>query len=524
MNTLETSHPQLHQSQESLLKYSVMTHLLAVVILGLGTQMVMNEAHAQRKVVSSHEDISGVWVGDYSCDQLHHSVLLELAEGKRGQVQAIFHALYQDREYLSFKMSGDVQELRRGLRLSLEPGSWVEKPGRDFVSVALNGTIKGNNMRGRIQDPHCGELLVRHLSCDFSETKPCTKRDRGLFAKHLTRLGVLKQQRNRDRAQRRRARVLSRAEIEAQVRMDIEAKARAEAEAQRRATAEAKVRAEMQAESEAKIRAEAEAKVRAEIAAKARAKAGARARARARERARVLATTPVAIPTAEFTQLLAQLKEISFDPERLDVLRLVLQNAYFNSLQGKQVLETFSFDPKRVEAVQIMAGHIVDPKGQFLLLETFTFDIQRNKASQILAAHPTPQPVEQHRRRRVIAHNDHDDHAHPHDEPHDRPRHRRVQAMETQLFTALLKRVKSESFDKGRQAIITLSSRNAHFSSSQVKALLEEWTFDPAKVGALHTLAPRIIDLKSSFTILDVFTFDAQRQKASSILMAVMPK
>ena len=93
--------------------------------------------------------------------------------------------------------------------------------------------------------------------------------------------------------------------------------------------------------------------------------------------------------------------------------------------------------------------------------------------------------------------------------------------MEEKLFKALNERIGAESFDKGRLSSLQVVAQSAHFSSQQVKMLLENWSFDPARLEALRLLAPRITDLEQSFLISDVFAFESNKSKANQILRRV---
>ena len=96
-----------------------------------------------------------------------------------------------------------------------------------------------------------------------------------------------------------------------------------------------------------------------------------------------------------------------------------------------------------------------------------------------------------------------------------------IEPMEEKLFKALNERIEEESFDKGRIRSLQVVVPSAHFSSQQVKILLEHWSFDPARLEALRLLAPRIIDLEQSFLISDAFAFESNKSKANQILRRV---
>ena len=54
-----------------------------------------------------------------------------------------------------------------------------------------------------------------------------------------------------------------------------------------------------------------------------------------------------------------------------------------------------------------------------------------------------------------------------------------------------------------------------------MKLLLDQWSFDPARLEAFILLAPRIINLEQGFLITEAFVFDANKTKVRKHLSRI---
>ena len=166
-----------------LFKYPLCTLLFILILSVLGS---LKQVNAQRNRDRSHprnqtkksnlnerikSEVLGVWVGDYRCDQDHHSLLLEVTKSRHGKLLAVFHGLYQDHEYLSFEMRAQVVKAKRALKLEFVPGRWITKPDHAFMRVAMKGRIHHDELKGSIEHQQCGQVTARRLECDFSEAQ-----------------------------------------------------------------------------------------------------------------------------------------------------------------------------------------------------------------------------------------------------------------------------------------------------------------------------------------------------------------
>lgn len=89
----------------------------------------------------------------------------------------------------------------------------------------------------------------------------------------------------------------------------------------------------------------------------------------------------------DFQYLYKVIKKKSFNDDRLELLSVGVLDNYFSCKQCATLIAIFSFDSNKLEALDIMAKHIVDLENAGLILESFAFDSSRQKAAKILGLH-----------------------------------------------------------------------------------------------------------------------------------------
>lgn len=89
----------------------------------------------------------------------------------------------------------------------------------------------------------------------------------------------------------------------------------------------------------------------------------------------------------DFQYLYKVIKKKSFNDDRLELLRVGVLDNYFSCKQCATLISIFSFDSNKLEALDIMAKHIIDLENAGLILESFTFDSSRQKAAKMLGIH-----------------------------------------------------------------------------------------------------------------------------------------
>ncbi len=75
-----------------------------------------------------------------------------------------------------------------------------------------------------------------------------------------------------------------------------------------------------------------------------------------------------------FAQLLAAIKDTSFDTDKVEVARHAAGTNWFSSAQVATVLGVISFDDARVDAAVAMWTRLVDPENSFVIFKQLDFE------------------------------------------------------------------------------------------------------------------------------------------------------
>lgn len=89
----------------------------------------------------------------------------------------------------------------------------------------------------------------------------------------------------------------------------------------------------------------------------------------------------------DFQFLYKIVKKKSFNDDRLELLSVGVLDNYFSCRQCAKLLSVFSFDDNKLEALEIMAEHIVDRENMDLIMDTFSFSSNKEKVIKLLRPH-----------------------------------------------------------------------------------------------------------------------------------------
>ncbi|MCA9121797.1 MAG: DUF4476 domain-containing protein [Planctomycetaceae bacterium] len=87
----------------------------------------------------------------------------------------------------------------------------------------------------------------------------------------------------------------------------------------------------------------------------------------------------IAISDADFAKLLDNIKDQSFDEQKLEFVRTFVKDLPLNCDQAVKLLKTFAFDDDRKTAAVIIHPGLVDPQNFFGVLKLFPFDSTRKQ-------------------------------------------------------------------------------------------------------------------------------------------------
>lgn len=250
--------------------------------------------------------------------------------------------------------------------------------------------------------------------------------------------------------------------------------------------------------------------------------------------------TAVAMDAETFAELKKQVEDASFSSDRLNVIRAAVSSGHtFSCAQVRALLDAMSFSSDKHAALKLLKDRIEDPANVEQIIDGFSFESDKRTARQelagIRAAVPTPAPS---------------GHLPPLVLPH-------AGAWPAEDFSALIAALDAASFSRERRQILRERTRRPEgFTSAQVLALLERFSHSTDMVGAIRDIDSRILGLTSAevvtllgrfsfstdklnvlevvvecitdaerkFTILDAFTFSADKTKAQVILDRLKPR
>ncbi len=88
-------------------------------------------------------------------------------------------------------------------------------------------------------------------------------------------------------------------------------------------------------------------------------------------------------PTS-FAHMLQQIRNKTFDDERLQMARWLVRHQCFTSRQILHILRLFSFDDQRLALARYAYRYVYDPENYLLVADAFSFDSNRKKLMQYL--------------------------------------------------------------------------------------------------------------------------------------------
>ena len=90
--------------------------------------------------------------------------------------------------------------------------------------------------------------------------------------------------------------------------------------------------------------------------------------------------------------------------------------------------------------------------------------------------------------------------------------------LDAQSLAALEAALARESFEPGKLRVLDIGLRGVCVTPAHAQKLLQNFPFDAGKQKAFARIAPQLLDDGLAFTLLDAFTFDAEKQRAAELL------
>lgn len=86
----------------------------------------------------------------------------------------------------------------------------------------------------------------------------------------------------------------------------------------------------------------------------------------------------------EFEVLYAKVKGKSFGDDKLELIEIGSLDSRFACHQCRRIMDLFSFEDEKLEALMLMAPHIVDMENGELIVEALTFESNKEKARKMM--------------------------------------------------------------------------------------------------------------------------------------------
>lgn len=86
----------------------------------------------------------------------------------------------------------------------------------------------------------------------------------------------------------------------------------------------------------------------------------------------------------DFYILYNKVKKKSFKSDKLELIEVGSLDSRFSCKQCRKILDLFSFDDERLEALKLMAPRIVDVDNAMIVINAMTFESGKKKAQEII--------------------------------------------------------------------------------------------------------------------------------------------
>jgi hypothetical protein len=126
----------------------------------------------------AESEIDGAWTGEYICQQGRTALDLQISGADTRNLSAMFYFHAASDGLLARMLVPNGCFLMRGLynpaisTLTLVPGKWMQKPF-GYVSVGLQGRMKGDTISGQIFGPGCATFLLKRGDDGAERPEPC---------------------------------------------------------------------------------------------------------------------------------------------------------------------------------------------------------------------------------------------------------------------------------------------------------------------------------------------------------------
>jgi hypothetical protein len=200
----------------------------------------------------------------------------------------------------------------------------------------------------------------------------------------------------------------------------------------------------------------------------------------------------------DFQAVLEEVEDESFDSKKADKIVSLIKHGYISAGQGKQLLETFSFDSERYDAAIAMIPYVHDQQNLWQLGETFTFSTNKDEYLDHINSMPGSTTTGSGNNNTwTVSHTT----------------SYGSYGMDAASFNQLYEKVEDEAFDSNKPELILTSVKHTTITTAQAVALLETFSFDSHRLDAAKEMTPYISDRHNYWQAGEAFTFNSNKDE-----------
>lgn len=231
---------------------------------------------------------------------------------------------------------------------------------------------------------------------------------------------------------------------------------------------------------------------------------------------------PVAMGKKDFKSLEKALGKMESDEARVTLLEAVVEANHFEAQQAYEIVSGIKRSDAKVEVAVLLYPRIVDPEKFFLVLSALDSDSDRRLAQRDLDIGYTddefvadvvgtvnPDAKKRNPKRKGTSGDDVEAkkvEAKKVEKP-------KIKPMGDAAFLDFKKQVASESFSDDKRSLVEMVASSNHFTTAQVRELLEVFSFEDDKVDVAALLYTRVVDRGNYYKVLEAFTFSSSKDE-----------
>lgn len=197
---------------------------------------------------------------------------------------------------------------------------------------------------------------------------------------------------------------------------------------------------------------------------------------------------------ADFNALMASIKNESFDDSKLIIVNSAAQSNYFSVNQVIQILNSINFSDRKVKAAISLYPCVSDSQNWYQVYNAFKFENDKTTLRNAVSGIQNTAPATGY-----------------------------YTVMSTPDFEALMRALKKESFDDGKNIVLDSAAEAAYFRVDQVVSIVKSFTFGDQKTRAAIKLYPRVVDAKNWFKVYSAFTFENEKEEVRAGVASLTP-